>query len=290
MSFKHILFAIIVAISWGGNFVASKYAVAHFPAIFTILLRYIIVAIVLIPFAGKQPLDWVRLNILALLMCSLHFALVFAALKMGLDVSTAVVAIQIGVPFTVVLGTIFLKDQIGMWRTMGLTIAFMGLLLFAGTPNVEEQWVPFLMAVAGAFCWASSNVYAKTIPEVKIIPLVAWSSLYALPQLLVATLVLESNHIELLETMPMTAGVAILYSAIISTIVAYGLWYHLLRLYPVSQVTPFSLLIPFIGIGLAVTMLGETLSADMILGACVTMVGVAMIVFRKPKLAKMSKV
>lgn len=289
MALKHILFAIIVAISWGGNFVASKYAVMHFPAIFTILIRYIIVAVVLIPFAGKQPMGWKPLSVLALLMCTLHFSLVFAALKMGLDVTTAVIAIQMGVPFSVVLGTIFLKDQIGMWRTMGLTIAFMGLLLFAGTPNVEEQWIPFLMAVGGAFCWAASNVYAKTVPDVKIIPLVAWSSIYALPQLLVATLLLESDHIELLATTPWTAASAIIYSALISTIVAYGLWYYLLRTYPVSMVTPFSLLIPFIGIGLAVTMLGESLSADMILGACITMAGVAMIVFRRPKLARMSK-
>ncbi len=285
----HILYAIIVAISWGGNFVASKYAVMHFPPIYTILIRYVLVVILLLPFAGPRPMGWGKLSILALLMVSLHFSLVFAALRMGLDVSTAVVAIQMGVPFSVVLGTIFLKDQIGMWRTMGLCIAFMGLMLLAGTPNVSEQWVPFLLAVAGAFCWASSNIYAKTLEETRIIPIIAWSSLTALPQLAAASLILESNHIELIINTPFNAGAGIIYSAIISTIVAYGLWYHLLRLYPVSQVTPFSLLIPFIGIGLSVALLGEELKPDMILGACVTMVGVAVIVFRRPKLVRFNK-
>lgn len=280
----HILFAIAVALCWGANFAASKYAVSHFEPVFTILIRYALVTLVLLPFFRIAPLPFKQLSILALLMCTLHFSLVFSALWMGLDVASTVIAIQMGTPFSVVLGTIFLNDKLGAWRASGMAIAFMGVVMVAGSPQVDENWIAFLIAVAGAFCWAASNIYMKQLGEVDVMPLLAWSSLASLPQLLVISLLIESNHLTQITTAPHTAWNGILYSAVFSTMVGYGLWYYLLKKYAVSQVAPFALLVPFAGISSGIIFFNEALSPTLFIGAALTILGVAIITFRKPKL------
>lgn len=284
-----ILMAIAVALCWGGNFAASKFALLHFPPFYVIFIRYLIVTILLIPFAKRMTLAPKQLFILSMLMISLHFTLVFTALWMGLDIGTTVVVIQLGAPFSCVLGTIFLNDRLGRWRTIGMAIAFMGIIVVAGTPSASANWIAFLCAMAGACAWAGSNIYMKTLGQNAIMPLLFWTAVYSLPQTLLVSLILESGHLQLIQTAPLSAWAGIAYSAIISTIVGYGLWSWLIRTYDISQVTPFSLLVPLGGFSSGIIFFHETLTIQMIIGAAITIAGVAIITIRKPRLARMAR-
>lgn len=79
---------------------------------------------------------------------------------------------------------------------------------------------------------------------------------------------------------------AVLYMALLATMVAYGLWYTLIRRYPMSLVMPFTLLAPVIGVASGIVLLGEALSWRILLGGAATVAGVALIVLSRPQLVE----
>ena len=129
----------------------------------------------------------------------------------------------------------------------------------------------------------------KRIHNVGVFPMLAWMSLFSVPQILIVSWLLEDAQMHLLATLPLSAFLGALYAAVGSTIVAYGLWYYLMKKYDVSQVSPFSLLSPVFGITLGQVFFHEPLSAQMIAGGLITILGVGIIVFRRPKLVVLGK-
>ena len=53
------------------------------------------------------------------------------------------------------------------------------------------------------------------------------------------------------------ALLAVLYLALLATLLAYSLWTRLLQRHPAGRVTPFSLLVPVVGLLAAMVFLGE---------------------------------
>jgi O-acetylserine/cysteine efflux transporter len=69
-------------------------------------------------------------------------------------------------------------------------------------------------------------------------------------------------------------------------IVGYGTWYWLLRRYGVNQVMAFTLLVPIFGVLSGVMVLGETLTGPLVAGGILTVIGVGIIVLRRPRLVE----
>lgn len=284
------VYAVIVAFLWGANFVAVKVGLTHFPPYFLVALRFAVVVIIMMPFYWRRTIDMKFLFAMSVILGTVHFALLFGAMGYGLDVATSAITVQLGVPFSCVLSAIFFNDRLGAWRSGGLMVSFMGIAMIAGTPHVVEHFVPFLMAMAAAFCWAVANVMMKRKGSVDVLEMLTWMSLLTIPQLMLLSLLVEKDHWQLLLTATPEAVASVLFSAIGSTIVAYGLWYYLLKRAAVSQITPFNLLVPVFGIALGQLLFHETLAARTILGGLITISGVAIIVARRPKLASLGKI
>ena len=82
------------------------------------------------------------------------------------------------------------------------------------------------------------------------------------------------------------AVAAIVYLSVVVSIIGYAVWYRMVQLYPINMVTPFALLIPVIGIASSAVVLGEQLTWQSAVGSAMTLVGVAIIVIRRPALAE----
>ena len=257
-------------------------------------LRFTLVAAILLPFYyirhRKRSISLPFALKIAFILGTLHFALVFGAMAMGSDIPTAVITVQLGVPFSCLLSAIWFNDKLGAWRSFGLMIAFVGIILIAGTPNVVEHFLPFCMIMAGAFCWALSNVMIKKEGAVNILEMLGWMSLLSVPQLMLLSLLFEgANQWQLIATTTFYAGLSIAYSAIFSTVIAYGLWYYLLTQCEVSRITPFNLTVPVFAIAVGQILYPVELSLQIIIGGLITLSGVAIIAIRRPKLATIGR-
>ena len=69
------------------------------------------------------------------------------------------------------------------------------------------------------------------------------------------------------------------YIAVVSTIVGYGIWGTLLGRYETWRVAPLSLLVPVVGMASAAILLGEKLTTLQLIGAVLIMAGLYINVF-----------
>jgi O-acetylserine/cysteine efflux transporter len=93
----------------------------------------------------------------------------------------------------------------------------------------------------------------------------------------------ETGQIDAIRNAGAGAWFAMVYQVVIVTWLCYGLWYAMMRRYPITQVMPFTLLEPVFGALTAVLLLGESWDWQMVLGALVTVSGLAIIVIRRPE-------
>jgi O-acetylserine/cysteine efflux transporter len=277
-----ILFAISVALLWGCNFVAAKFGTAFFPPFLLTAIRFTFVSLVLIPFVQRPTWNQLKQIIVLSSMSTFHFSLIFVAIAMGLDIASSALLGQLGVVFACIFGAIFLKDMLGMWRIGGIVIAFIGTAIVAGTPHIMEHMDAFYAAVGSTLTWGIANVLIKRIHGMHSMAMLAWMGLCTVPMLLALSLVFEPVW-PIFSQAPLSAIIAVSYTAVCSTIIAYGLWYYLLARYNVSQVAPFSLLTPIFGIASGQLFFTEELTSQVLLGGFVTIIGVAVIVVRRPK-------
>lgn len=281
---RHMLLAALVSLCWGGNYVAARIALDAIPPFFLLLLRFMAVAMLLLPFCPRPRVPWQHLALLSFLLAVLHFGLMFFSLWFGLSVSGTIVAGQLGVPFSCLLGSILFNDRLGRWRSLGMLVAFAGVVIIAGTPQITAAFGAFLIACFASLAWGTANIWMKRLGDIPVLPLLAWMALFAIPQFAVLTLMFEHDQWAAAADADMRQWAALSYTVAFSTLLAYGLWYWLLQRFPVSQVTPFNLLVPVFGLTITQWYHAEPLTFQFIAGTALTMLGVAVILIRRPKL------
>jgi O-acetylserine/cysteine efflux transporter len=213
MPIRAILAAILVAMCWGGNFAAVHISMIDFPPLLTLLLRFIAVSLILAPFALRHPIPRLRdMLVISLTLIVIQFALVFSAMYLGLAITSTIVALQLGVPFACVMAAIFFKDYLGPWRSGGLMVAFLGVLIVAGTPNASEHWMGFLTAILGAFSWSCANIYMKCMKPTPVVLLLFWPALFAVPMLAALSALFEHHQLTLIHEAHAASWVGIAYS------------------------------------------------------------------------------
>lgn len=102
--------ALVVALIWGMGFVVAKGAMAHFPPILLMALRFSISAVALVWFAGPIDGNFARLAFISVVGAALQYALTFTGVK-GLGAGLSAHVVQLEVPFLIILGAVLLGER-----------------------------------------------------------------------------------------------------------------------------------------------------------------------------------
>lgn len=277
ISLTDIGLAISVPIIWGLGIVFAKAGLNEFPPLFLMSMRFMVAAVLLCWFFPTPTGQLQAIFIIALVSATIQYGLTFTGLA-GLDASTAVLFMQLEVPFSAVLATIFLKDKLGWKRAGGMLVTFFGVGLIAGAPSLRNQLFSAFLVTAGVFTWAVGQVMIKKMVQISGFQLIAWISVFAGPQMLIASLFLESDHLNSIKNATLIGWGSVIYMGIVMTALGYAIWYHLLKKYDVNQVIPFLLLMPVTSILGAVLFLSERPSIRILIGGLIVIAGVATIV------------
>ena len=271
-----IFLAISVPVIWGFGFTVAKaaFVFSDFPPILMIAFRFALTTIVLIWFV-KPPSGFMRqIFWISLISATIQYALTFTGLN-GLNASTAIIVIQLEFPFMALMASIFLKDHLGWIRSAGVGLAFLGIIMIAGQPHLMAEPLPLLLVTGGAFTWAIGQIMIKNLGGgVGGFTLIAWVAAFATPQLFFASWIFEEGQVEAIMTMNWIGWGAVIYLGLVMTALGYGIWYHLLGKYRVSQVGPFLLLLPVTTIAGSMIILGERLTLIEITGAIIVITSV----------------
>jgi O-acetylserine/cysteine efflux transporter len=102
--------------------------------------------------------------------------------------------------------------------------------------------------------------------------------------LLLLSLALESGQWTAVQTATWEGWTALFFTAVMSSLVAHTAWYYLVSRYPVTSLSPLTLLSPLFGVFFGVTLLGDHLTPRMLIGGAVTLIGVLIVVIREKRL------
>jgi O-acetylserine/cysteine efflux transporter len=274
---------LVVTVIWGFNFAVVKIGLDQMPPIAFVALRFAAVGLLLLPWLRWPRRRVADLVALSVLLGVVHFSLMFTGMR-GLDVATASIAIQLQVPFAAILAAVFFNEKLRWRRLTGMAIAFAGVVLIAGEPRLAGNLGPLVLVIAAACTWAGANIQIKRIgDDVDVLSLNGWVAALAAPQLALVSWAVEDGQLQAIGAADWRLWASLAFQAVLVTIFGYSVWYRLMRRFSVNQVMPFTLLVPFFGVLSGVLVFDDRLTWLMILGGACTILGVAIITLRRPR-------
>lgn len=268
-----------IALIWGVNNIMAKIAVDALPAMMMAALRFVIVLAVLAIWL-KPPPKGQRWLFFGMLMCvgPLHFAIQSIGLKLATDLPPMIVGMQLWAPASVVFAALLLGERVSPLRWTGVAIAFLGAASMNFDPAVLAQgWPLLLVSSASALYGLGSVLVRKLGGGLDPWATQAWVALAAAPTLSVASLTFERGHAEAAQAAHWSVWVFIAFGALASSVAANAFMFKLLQKYEVSRTTPFLLLTPVISFALAVLILHDRITVQILTGAAATLAGVALV-------------
>ena len=275
---------ILINFIWGLNLIASKVGVTAFPPIFFTALRFGSVALLLVPMLRVHRGQMRTLLGAAALTGPASFALLFSGMHLVGDASMVAVATQMGVPFSTLLSVWLLGETIRWRRRLGIALAFLGIVVIGLDPRAFTYWEGLLLVIGSCFLGSLGMIFIKRLKDIRALELQAWIALAGAPVLLALSFMIESGQAQSVRDADLNAWLALGYTAVLSSLVAHTGWYYLLSRYPVTSLSPLTLLSPLFGVCFGVTLLHDQLTWRMLLGGAITLVGVFIVLVRERKL------
>ena len=282
MNIKDTFVASLVPIFLGFGFVIAKPAFESFPPILLMGLRFMFAASILIWWFPIPRGYLKKIFIASFIANTLQYSITYSGLNL-IDASAAVLLVQTEVPFGVIFAYFMLKEKPTIRALIGISIAFVGVYILTGSPNLEGKFIGIGLTILGSATWALGQVLVKPLSKkINPIALVAWLALFSAPILIVFSAVLDGNTINYLSNAKFEHWIIAIYIGFIMQPITYGCFYYVLKNNPLYKVLPIVTMgIPPTGLLAAIFLLGEKPTQELFIGGAIIIVGVILIVFTK---------
>jgi drug/metabolite transporter (DMT)-like permease len=273
----------VLSVLWGGSFFFNGLALRGFPPLTLVLLRVSLAALILLPLLRIYRIDfpaglsgWMPFVAVALFNNVLPFSLIVlgqttiaSGLASILNATTPL--------FTVIVMAASGEERLSPQRVAGVTIGLIGVIILRGGLDLDLAG----QGTGIALCLAAALSYG-------VAALLARRHLAKSPPLATATFQLTASSVMMaviagivdrpwqLALPGPTTWLAVIGLAVLSTALAYIVFFQILRRSGATNVMLVTLLVPLTAILLGALVLGETISAREILGALV--IGSALLV------------
>jgi len=287
MSAREFLVLLMICTIWGLHFPVMKSVIsAGIPPLAYAAIRMGLVAVMMSPWLRWHKGRMRPLLLAGLCFGALNYAFMFPA--MGLTTASAgAVAIELYVPFSIILGIIFLGDRPGLRKLAGIALALAGVMIIAsGKPDagVAPNHVLGLILIAcGAMSEAVGAIFVKALKGISPAQLLAWFGVVGALILAPLSFILEPNGYATAFSRPGLLALALLYTVGLVSILAHGSYYWLLQRLPISTVAPSGLMTTVIGVLGAVVFLREAFTLPLAIGMALVLSGVATVLWRHPR-------
>ena len=284
MNLRDTFLAALVPIFLGFGFVIAKPAMEYFPPFLLMGLRFTFAASILVWWFPIPKSFLKKIFIASLVANTLQYSITYTGLNM-IDASAAVLLVQMEVPFGVIFAYFMLKEKPTIRSIIGIGIAFIGVYILTGTPNLDGKFFGAALVVLGSGIWALGQVLVKPLSkEINPLALVAWLALFSGPILIGLSATFDGNTINYFKTASLNSWIIAIYLGFIMQPITYGCFYYVLKNNPIYKVLPIVTMgIPLTGLLAAIFLLGEEPTKELFIGCVIIIIGVVMIVFNKKK-------
>ena len=272
---------------WGLNQVAAKAAMPEIPALWQAAARSLGGAILVWLWAmsrGTRLFDGDR-TLPGGLIAGVLFAAEFFCIFVGLQFTTAsrmVVWIYIA-PFVVALGMplISRSERLSALQSVGLVLAFAGVAWafaegFSQPHAGANQWVGDALGMLAGVLWGATTLAVRATALGQ-----ASAEKTLLYQLAVSALLLLTaaslSGAPLPARLSTLAWAALLFQVVIVTFASYLLWFWLIRHYPATRLSSFTMLTPVFGLLLGAVLLAEPVTGRLLLALGTVAAGIFLV-------------
>jgi drug/metabolite transporter (DMT)-like permease len=286
-----IVWLLLCAI-WGSTWLFIKLGLEDLPPFSFAGIRFVIASLILlsIAFARGQRFpralrDWTLIAATGLLSFALNYGLLFWGEQ---HISSGLAALlQTTIPaFGLVIAHLHLPaERLTLAKVCGVALGVVGVgVIFSNQLNLKGPLALWGSAaiVLGAFGAAYSNVLVKARGgHINPAMLAAGQMIFGLVPLLLVGRLMEGSPLQFHWT-PM-AFVALFYLVLVGSVVAFLLYYWLVRNMDVTKTMMIALVTPLIAVTLGMLVLDEELSWRTVFGGACIMAGIGLIVLRRIK-------
>jgi drug/metabolite transporter (DMT)-like permease len=280
---------VAACILWAVSFVATKVALEAAPPLVVVSLRLIVSAACFLPWivrsgglagiGGGRGLR--RLFGLSLFGAGLHYGLQTVGLQYTTASNASLYAVT--APITILLLSVVLLDEhINVRKALGVGLAVAGVLVVMGPETLTSLEVDApvkgdLLVLVSIVMWGLFTVLGKRVTdELGALKVTSWVTLIgALWMMPVGLYEMESTGYSLGSMTP-EGWLAIGFLGVGCSFLAVLFYFAALRRTESQKVGVYLYTIPPMTAVVAVLYLGETLSANLLLGAVLVIVGVAL--------------
>lgn len=272
---------------WGVNQVAAKAALAELPPLLQAGLRSAGATVLVALWSRRRGVSLgLRDGTLAAgVFAGTLFALEFGCIYAGLLHTTAsrMVVFLYTAPFVVALGMPLIghSERMAPLQFTGLLAAFGGVAWayaegLGAAARGDRQWLGDALGVVGALLWGSTTL---AIRGTRLATAAPEKTLYY--QLAVSAVLLLAASAAAGERWPGTLHAATVwlmaFQIVVVTFASYLLWFWLVRHYPATRISAFTLLTPLLGLAAGAALLGEPLTLRLLVAGAAVALGIALV-------------
>ena len=173
---RHVAIAVLVALTWGVNFVVLHVGLESFPPLLFTGLRFLLVAL-LIPFVPRPGVGVRWVIVVGLFMSAGHHGLVTLGLHEGMPAGLASLVLQLQAAFTIGFAVLLIGEQPRRAQLVGGAVALGGIAIIATGRSAAVPLGAVLLMIGAACSWGLGNVAARKAASPNPLGLLVWSSL-----------------------------------------------------------------------------------------------------------------
>lgn len=274
----HYMLALLVVVLWGVNFIFIDFGLRDWPPLLLVAARFTLVVFPAIFFVKFPRGDFRHILLIGVFMSAGQFGLLYTSMFLGLPAGLTSIVIQIQAAFTVLVAALALREFPNRRQIIGILIGLSGLGVIGLSLQASVPIAAFLVALGASLSWAIGNVIARGVKEgTNGVQMTVWSALVVPVPLFVLSLLVDGPAEVAHALAHPTWGVvaSIVYTAGCASLIGYVIWNSLLARFPASQVAPFSLLVPLVGVLSAWLVLGDRPTVPELIGGVLLLLGVA---------------
>ncbi len=290
---KKALFALsVLCVLWGTTWVAAKEGVRYMPPLQLVAIRQTLAGLLFTGYFISKGMPWPKGREWRpiLILGTLNILIPNGLTTWGVKYISAGLAAILAATFPiwmVVIAMFSSKNKTPNKAVQGLLLGFLGICLIFYEHLLDFLNPDFLFGIIisliGAWSWAFGTIYTKQNAKV-------FNPYFSLGlQMLISGIVVGVISKSAGMTIPLSeiswqAWTAILYLALIGSIVSFIAYLYALQRLPIEQASIYGYINPVITVLLGAAFFGEKLTVFIIAGGVVTLYGVYLInqALRKP--------
>jgi drug/metabolite transporter (DMT)-like permease len=283
-----------VYVFWGSTYLAIKYTIETLPPFLMAGTRFAFAGTILFIWARftkdyQKPTfeHWKTAAIVGtFLLLGGNGAVVLASHYIPSSMTALLVATE---PlFVVMLSWLWLRNGRPNWKVAaGLIVGFLGVyLLISGKGDAEAggygQWIGYGAVIFGALSWATGSIYGLKASTPKSSLLTAGMQMLAGSVSLFAVGLIRSEHMTFDPAAVSSNSVfALFYLIVFGSLIGFTAYSWLLKNAQPAMVATYAYVNPVIAVILGWSVAGESLTAQMLIGAFVIVASVVLITASK---------